>query len=204
MPRKSADDRKAEIVATALRLADELGPDRLTTQAVADAVGLTQPAIFRHFPTKQALWQAVAEVITERMTNAWQGALAKEREPDRQLVALVLVQFRQIEANPAIPAILHSHELQTENSDLRQSFRVLMTRFQGLLQAELTRARDTGRVRSDLVPEDAAVLLISLIQGMALRWSLGDRSFPLATEGERLLDAQMRLFRAAPDGERRV
>ena len=96
MPRKSADDRKAEIVATALRLADELGPDRLTTQAVADAVGLTQPAIFRHFPTKQALWQAVAEVITERMTNAWQGALAKEREPDRQLVALVLVQFRQI------------------------------------------------------------------------------------------------------------
>jgi len=203
MARKTADDRKAEIVATALRLADELGPDRMTIQAVADAVGLTQPAIFRHFPTKQTLWQAVAEAITERMTAAWEGVLAKKNEPDQQLVALVLVQFQQIEANPAIPSILHSRELQTENGDLRQCFRVLMTRFQGLLQAELTRARDTGRVRSDLVPEDAAVLLVSLIQGMALRWSLGDRSFPLATEGARLLDAQMKLFRACHDGERR-
>ncbi|AKO99775.1 Transcriptional regulator (plasmid) [Marinovum algicola DG 898] len=203
MARKTADDRKAEIVATALRLADELGPDRMTIQAVADAVGLTQPAIFRHFPTKQTLWQAVAEAITERMTAAWEGVLAKKNEPDQQLVALVLVQFQQIEANPAIPSILHSRELQTENADLRQCFRVLMTRFQGLLQAELTRARDTGRVRSDLVPEDAAVLLVSLIQGMALRWSLGDRSFPLATEGARLLDSQMKLFRAYHDGERR-
>jgi len=203
MARKTADDRKAEIVATALRLADELGPDRMTIQAVADAVGLTQPAIFRHFPTKQTLWKAVAEAITERMTTAWEGVLAKKSDPDQQLVALVLVQFHQIEANPAIPAILHSRELQIENGELRQSFRVLMTRFQGLLQEELTRARDTGRLRSDLVPEDAAVLLISLIQGMALRWSLGDRSFPLATEGARLLDAQMSLFRACHDGERR-
>jgi AcrR family transcriptional regulator len=203
MARKTADDRKAEIVATALRLADELGPDRMTIQAVADAVGLTQPAIFRHFPTKQTLWQAVAEAITERMTAAWEGVLAKKNEPDQQLVALVLVQFQQIETNPAIPSILHSRELQTENGDLRQCFRVLMTRFQGLLQAELTRARDTGRVRSDLVPEDAAVLLVSLIQGMALRWSLGDRSFSLATEGARLLDVQMSLFRACHDGERR-
>ena len=36
--RKSGDTRKAEIVAAMLRLADELGPDRLTTDAVAKAV----------------------------------------------------------------------------------------------------------------------------------------------------------------------
>lgn len=201
MARKTADDRKSEIVATALRLADELGPDRLTTQAVANAVGLTQPAIFRHFPTKQALWQAVADSITEKMTTAWEEELAKNDEPDQQLVSLVLVQLRQIEANPAIPAILHSRELQTENGDLRQSFRGLMARFHGLLQANLTRARDAGRVSADLVPEDGAALLISLIQGMALRWSLGDRSFPLVTEGARLLDTQMSLFRSASDKE---
>src|SRR5690606_25919120 len=39
--RKAATTRKAERVVATLRLADELGPDRLTTQAVADAVGLT-------------------------------------------------------------------------------------------------------------------------------------------------------------------
>ena len=57
--RKSAEDRKAEIVAAVLRLADEIGPDRLTTNDVARAVDLSQPAIFRHFSTKADLWIAM-------------------------------------------------------------------------------------------------------------------------------------------------
>jgi len=198
MARKSANDRKAEIVATTLRLADELGPDRLTTQAVADAVGLTQPAIFRHFSSKQVLWLAVADTIAEGMAAAWERDLANKTDPLERLVALVLVQFRQIEANPAIPAILHSRELQTENADLRARFGTLMKRFQSQLRSELTQAREIGQIRSDLAPEDGAVLLISLIQGMAIRWSLGNRAFALATEGARVLDAQIALFRALP------
>lgn len=195
MARKAANDRKTEIVVTTLRLADELGPDRLTTQAVADSVGLTQPAIFRHFPSKQVLWLAVGHTIADAMTTAWERELTDKTDPLQRLVGLVLVQLRQIEANPAIPAILHSRELQTENADLRQIFGALMMRFQGLLRSQLTQARQAGQVRSDLAPEDGAVLLISLIQGMAIRWSLGNRAFPLAEEGARVLGAQIALFR---------
>jgi hypothetical protein len=60
-----------------LRLADEIGPDRLSTTAVAGAVGVSQPAIFRHFPTKGALWLAVAEEIAQRLTAAWDAAEAR-------------------------------------------------------------------------------------------------------------------------------
>jgi len=196
MVRKNAVTRKAEIVATTLRLADELGPDRLTTQAVADAVGLTQPAIFRHFPTKQSLWQAVAEMIDATMTQAWQSALADSSLPLDRLAQLIRAQLRQIEANPAIPAILHSRELQAENADLRGRIRSLMLRFQGRLRAELSAARDAGLIRGDVDPDDGAVLLISLVQGLAIRWALGNRSFALESEGARLLDVQLTLLGA--------
>lgn len=199
MARKTATNRKAEIVATTLRLADELGPDRMTTQAVADAIGLTQPGVFRHFPTKQALWLAVAEVIDATMTEAWQAALAMSSAPLDRLALLIRTQLRQIEGNPAIPAILHSRELQTENAELRDRFRSLMIRFQALLRAELMAARDAGLIRGDVDPDDGAILLISLVQGLAIRWALGSRSFALEAEGARLLDAQMRLFRPAAE-----
>lgn len=201
MSRKSADQRKGEIVATTLRLADELGPDRLTTQAIADAVGLTQAAIFRHFPTKQVLWRAVAAALAEMMTTAWLTELAGNTEPEQRLIALIRVQLRQIEANPAIPAILHSQELQTENTELRRSFLALMIRFQGLLVAELSSARAAGTMRLDIEPEDCAVLLISLVQGLAIRWSLSSRPFGLEAEGARLLGEQLRLFRMPPPQE---
>lgn len=197
MARKTATTRKAEIVATALRLADELGPDRLTTQAIADAVGLTQPAVFRHFPSKQALWLAVAGMIDDTMTEAWQEALAGGSAPLVRLGRLIRAQLRQIEVNSAIPAVLHSRELQTENAALRDCFRDLMMRFQGLLRAELAAARDLGAVRADLDPDDAAVVLISLVQGLAIRWSLGRRSFALEAEGARLVDGHLRMLHPA-------
>jgi len=193
--RKSADDRKAEIVATMLRLADELGPDRLTTLAVAKAVGVTQPGIFRHFPTKQDLWLAVAAQIAQTMTTAWEGVLGGNVQPAARVTALVAVQLRQIAAHPAIPAILHSRELNTENAALRAQFVALMTRFQTLLVEALTDGRAQGVFRADLVPKDAAILLISLVQGLAIRWSLGQHAFSLEDEGGRLLACQINLFR---------
>lgn len=193
--RKSADDRKAEIVATMLRLADELGPDRLTTLAVAKAVGVTQPGIFRHFPTKQDLWLAVAAQITQTMTAAWEVALATHAPPLDRVHALITVQLRQIADHPAIPAILHSRELHTENAALRAQFVALMTQFHTLLVVALTEGRAQGAFRADLVPKDAALLLISLVQGLAIRWSLGQRAFALEDEGGRLLACQIDLFR---------
>lgn len=194
--RKSADSRKAEIVAAMLRLADELGPDRLTTLAVAKAVGLTQPGIFRHFPTKQDLWLAVAAQIAMEMTEAWDEALATTAAPQDRVAALILVQLRQIAANPAIPAILHSRELHAENAALRAQFIGLMTQFQSLLVDALTEGRVQGVLRADLAANDAAMLLISLVQGLAIRWSLGQRGFSLEAEGGRLLACQINLFRA--------
>lgn len=192
--RRPASERKAEIVAAMLRLADELGPDRLTTQTVADAVGLTQPAIFRHFPTKQALWHAVAEMISDQLTAAWAEALAASEDPQRRIEALIRVQLRQIEAMPAIPAILFSRELQAENDDLRKSVLSLMSQLLAMLTEELTKGREAGTFRPDLVALDGAYLLVSLVQGLAIRWTLGQRGFRLEDEGRRLLATQLKLF----------
>jgi len=162
---------------------------------VAKAVGVTQPGIVRHFPTKQDLWLAVAAQIAQTMTSAWEVVLAAVAPPQERVTALITVQLRQIAAHPAIPSILHSRELHTENAALRAQFIALMTQFQTLLVEALTEGRAHGVFRADLVPKDAAILLISLVQGLALRWSLGQRAFSLETEGGRLLACQIGLFR---------
>jgi hypothetical protein len=45
-----------------------------------------------------------------------------------------------------------------------------------------------------VAPADAALLVVSLVQGTAIRWSLGARRFALEAEGLRLLDVQLALF----------
>jgi len=193
--RHSAEERKLQIVTEVLRLADEIGPDRLTTTDVARAVGLSQPAIFRHFPTKGALWLAVAEDLAERLRKTWAEAEAQAVTLDARPRALIEAQLTAISEVPALPSILFSRELQVDNPALRDVVRGLLGAFQELLVTAIQDLQSAGRLRRDVSPEDVAVLLTSLVQGVAIRWTLGARGFPLVQEGLRLFDVQMALIR---------
>ncbi len=197
--RKTAEIRKSEIVDRVLGLADRIGPDRVTTAAVAAEVGVSQAAVFRHFPTKAALWTAVAEHVAGRLAAAWAQVLDEVAAPRERIAALIVAQLGQIAATPAMPMLIFSRELNVENDELRAAFRGRLKAFHGLLEAEVAAAQRDGTFRRDVAAADAALLLTSLVQGVAIRWSLGARDFPLATEGGRLLDVYMRLLAAKGD-----
>jgi AcrR family transcriptional regulator len=192
--RKTAEARKAEIIDATLRLADKLGPERLTTETVANAVGLTQPGIFRHFPKKQDLWEAVAARVGAMMQARWTRAQSPGAAPIDQVRALIAAQLRLIQSTPAIPAILFSRELHTKNKGLRAAFFGLLSHFHRIIADLLAQARERGELRGDLDPDDAAFLIIGLVQGLAVRWSMSGRSFGLTEEGCRLLEIQLNGF----------
>ncbi|MCF8468830.1 MAG: TetR/AcrR family transcriptional regulator [Sneathiella sp.] len=205
--RKSAEARKTEIINATLRLADKLGPDRLTTEAIADAVGLTQPGIFRHFPKKQDLWEAVAARVGSMMETRWEKARTDDALATDRIRALISAQLRLIQSTPAIPAILFSRELHSKNKGLRSAFFGLMSRFHRLIADLVTQACAAGELRNDFDPDDAAFIIIGLVQGLAVRWSISGRNFDLTEEGSRLLELQLKGFalgRGSGNGERNV
>ncbi len=195
--RKSAAARRAEIVDTAIRLSAELGPDRVTTQHLADAVGVTQPAIFRHFASKTAIWEAVAEhIVSQVETLRGHEITVAEGNPHDQLHQLVGHHFVHIEKNPAIPAILFSRELQASSEPLRSKFSAFMKsrgdEIAGLIQS----AQAAGLHRAEIAADDAAQLVTAAVQGLSLRWLLENRAFDLTAEGGRVIGGLIDGFRA--------
>jgi hypothetical protein len=61
-----------------------------------------------------------------------------------------------------------------------------------LIAAEI----EAGRFDKALNADDAAYLILALIQGLAMRWSLNARGFDLVDEGCRLLELQLKGFRS--------
>ena len=193
--RKSAEERKSEIVEATLVLSDKVGPDRLSTDRIAKALGITQAAIFRHFPTKQHLWESVAHRIGEKYRRAWSESERAAPDPVEQIRSLILRQLDLIEATPAIPAILFSRELHVENSMLRRIFGELMKQFHARLEKLVSAAQEQGSINQTLPAADAAYLLIGFAQGLVVRWSVMGRRFRLGEEARRLLDTQLRILR---------
>jgi AcrR family transcriptional regulator len=183
--RKSAQDRKAEIVATAIRLAGTHGPDRVTTLQLAQEIGISQPAIFRHFPTKTDIWLAVGKAVAAHVSFADMPDAGDD--PLATLNRLITRHLEQIVQTPAIPAILFSRELHAENEPLRRHFETVMTNRRAGLAGLIARAQASGQLDSYIPPEDLAALLLAVIQGLAMRWSLENRRFDLVVEGTRLI-----------------
>lgn len=184
--RKPAAERKAEIVDTAIRLAAESGPDRLTTEQLAAEIGISQPAIFRHFQTKNDIWKAVGQRICDLMGES--GKLDNTVNPVEKLRSLTLSHLAFIKATPAVPAILFSRELHSQNEYLRSFFVNLMDQRQKKLAGLIQTGIDSGDLDENINPDDAAYLILAVIQGLAMRWSLNNRKFDLVTEGEKSLN----------------
>ena len=190
--RKPAAERKKEIVDTAIRLAAECGPDRLTTESLAKEIGISQPAIFRHFPAKSDIWEAVGDRICTLMGES--GKLIEATGPADRLHKMVSAQLEFIESTPAVPAILFSRELHSENEKLRAFFAGLMAQRQKKLSELIETGIKNGEFNESLDPDDAAYLVLALIQGLAMRWSLNKRNFDLVEAGQKLLVVLMSGF----------
>jgi AcrR family transcriptional regulator len=197
--RKTAEDRKTEIVTVAIRLAAEFGPDRVTTNMLAAEIGISQPAIFRHFPTKSTIWTAVGAHIGKFMETGGQLPLSTG-SPAEVLLDQVIKHLGFIQITPALPAILFSRELHAENEELRQHFAAMMANRQAVFADLIAQAVHTGEFSKGLDVEDAAYLVLALIQGLAMRWLLNGREFDLALEGGRLMKIQIAGFRTIQQG----
>ncbi len=194
--RKSAADRKVEIVETAIRLSAEIGPNRVTTQHLADAVGVTQPAIFRHFATKSEIWLEVGDHIIGQM-QALNRHMTHVQPDDLHghLHEVVGRHFVHIAAQPAIPAILFSRELLTDYEPLRVKVDALLDERRTSLATLIRKAQDTGLHKAELIADDAAVQVLAIIQGLSMRWLVANQGFDLAAEGRRVVGGLLDSFR---------
>lgn len=64
-----AEERRRITIEAVVRLAAERNPDQITTAAIAAKMKLTQGAIFRHFPSKDSLWEAVMKWVAGNLMD---------------------------------------------------------------------------------------------------------------------------------------
>lgn len=198
--RKPAEERKRDIAEATLALAAQEGPELASTQKIARLLDLTEPAIFRHFPTKADLWRYVVSLLGERMEKSWLAAGKENKSPARQLRVLVVEQLKLIQTVPALPSVLFSRGLQSEGMGLRTLLVSMMARFSARIGETMRAGIEAGEFRASLDVERGAWLVVALIQGTAMRWTMGGRSFDIVAEGECLLDELLDGLRAADNG----
>lgn len=190
--RLSTEERQTEIVAAALRLSRDRSPALITTSDIASAVGVTQGAVFKHFPTKEAIWLAAMGWVREHLLAALTQAAQAASTPLQGLGAVFKAHVAFVAGHPGVPRLIFHELQQAADSAVKQEVRTLLQAYRQLLMGLLGAAAERGEVPADLDREAAATLFVGIVQGLVMQSMLSGKPTTLKAQAERVFAIYLR------------
>ncbi|MDX1692163.1 MAG: nucleoid occlusion factor SlmA [Ketobacteraceae bacterium] len=157
--------RKEQILQSLAAMLEATPGGRITTAALAKEVGVSEAALYRHFPSKAKMFEGLIEFIEDSLFSRI-NLIVKE-EPTalaqcRQILSLLL---GFAERNPGITRILTGDAISGETDRLRQRVIQLFDRLETQLKQILREAELKEGKRTTLTAAETANLMLAAAEG---------------------------------------
>ncbi|MBS0505840.1 MAG: TetR/AcrR family transcriptional regulator [Proteobacteria bacterium] len=164
-----AEERRHATVEAVVDLAARQNPSDITTTAIAQHMGLTQGALFRHFPSKDAILQAVMSWVAERLLLRLDKAADGAASPAAALQAMFMAHIGFVCERPGVPRLIFG-ELQRPGQTVpKQLVQTLIQQYGERLRRLLQAGKAQGELDAALDVPAAAVLFIGSVQGLVMQ-----------------------------------
>lgn len=192
-----AETRRAVTVEAVIELAAERDPGEITTAAIASHMKLTQGALFRHFPSKDAIWEAVMEWVAERLLARVDRAAAQAASPVAALQAIFLAHADFVAEHPGVPRMLFGELQRAETTPAKRLARTLLERYGERIRARLEAGKAAGEVSAALDIEAAATLFVGTLQGLIMQSMLAGDLLRIRRDAPRVFAIYLAGIRSA-------
>jgi TetR/AcrR family transcriptional regulator len=170
--RMPAEKRRAAVLDTACTVFSRGTYHGTTTAEIARAAGVSEPILYRHFPSKRDLYLACIDETWARTRVRWEEAVAAEPDPGEWIAAMGRAFLEWGEQRAVISNLwLQSLAEASEDPKIRAQMRGLIRRVHGFVADVMRRSQDEGgihRVR-DANAEAWIFLGVGLIAAAGLR-----------------------------------
>lgn len=192
-----AEERRELTVETVVDLAAEQNPNDITTAAIAERMGVTQGALFRHFPNKEAILQSVVRWVSERLLARVDEAIASTSQPEAALEAVFMVHVGFVSKHPGAPRLLFGELQRGGDSAPKRLVIELMKGYRERLMKVMADGQATGVFDPDLDVDAAATLFIGSIQGLVMQSLMTGQVSNLKQQAQRVIPLYLRGLKPA-------
>ena len=156
-------------VEAVIDLSGPINPADITTSAIAEHMHLTQGALFRHFPSKAAIWQAVMSWVADRLLARVDLAAQGVESPIEAMQAMFISHIEFVADHPGVPRMLLGELQRAEQTPAKKMAQTMFQGYEARLHQHLERGKASGEMTPDLDCKAAATLFIGTIQGLVIQ-----------------------------------
>lgn len=178
--------RQSEILQESLKLIADKGIQGFTIKNLANAIGVTEPAIYRHFVNKQKILIGILSLFKENKENFIKNVQSDNATPIDKLKSLFETRFKYFAKNRAIASVIFSEELFRNDPLLSETVFEIMKENQKVILQIIKAGQKSKVIKHNVSADQLAFIIIGAIRLIVTKWRLSNYSFDLEKEGKSL------------------
>ena len=200
MPDTSKPSRRHQILEALARELETHPGARITTARLAEVVGVSEAALYRHFPSKAKMFEALIEFSEESVFGLATRILGEETQAARRCERILTMLLTFSERNPGITRVLLGEALVGEHERLRARVSQFFSRFETQLKQILREGEQVGELEPLADVAALANLLMAVVEGrMSQFCRSGFERSPMESWEQQWLALQAGLFRGVDE-----
>lgn len=185
MEAASQGPRRQQILEALARELETSPGSRITTARLAEAVGFSEAALYRHFPSKAKMFEALISFAEDSVFGLVKRILGQESDALGRCEKVMVVLLGFSERNPGITRVLLGDALVGENERLQERVAQFFNRMETQFKQILREGEAAGQLSPAAPVQVVANLLVAVAEGKMVQYvrSRFQRA-PLADWGE--------------------
>lgn len=181
MARLSTEERQKLIIDEAIKIIHDSGYQSLSIRELAQRVGISEPAIYRHFLNKEDIVLGILSRF-----NAFDLSLFKEVKsydnPIDQIKCFVKFHFEFLNKNPEMTSVIFAEDIFNQSDFLKEKMLAIIMKRKKLMKSIIDAAKTKNQIL-DLETEELLTVILGFIRLVVLEWRMSNFSFSLADRG---------------------
>ncbi len=157
--------RREQILQALAQMLESNPGQRITTAALAREVGVSEAALYRHFPSKARMFEGLIGFIEETLFSRIKLIIGSEISATRQCEQMLTLLLAFVEKNPGMARILTGDALAGETERLRVRVNQLFERLETQLKQVMREAELREGLRTEVPAGSAANLMLAAAEG---------------------------------------
>jgi TetR/AcrR family acrAB operon transcriptional repressor len=190
--KEEAEVTRQRLLDAALTVFSKQGYDATRLEDIADEAEVTRGAIYHHFGGKVELYNALVQERFAGANQVIQDVMTEEGTPLQILRRLMVRSLEYLEEDSDYRAVQELVSFKTAIlPELEEGIRMKNEGTNAFIQhlAQMVeQGIATGEIRANVKPDDAALAIIGLTNGLSLIWLMDQKRFSLKARAEDVVD----------------
>jgi len=187
-------DRQTQIIKESINLISKQGIQGLTIKNLSKKIGITEPAIYRHFESKMEILVTILDSFKHKNSLNLKKIAAENIPAIQKIEAIYFHHFKVFIDNPALPAVIFSEEIFKNDTQLSEKVTSIMSTTQKILGEILKNGQINNEIRDDIPINYLKFIIMGALRRFISQWRITDYSFNLEEEGGALWESVKKLI----------